>query len=212
LKQKAVTFGAIATATALAFLIAAAITSASGRTRPPGFRPDRNRACGWGRDPGLGAEHGDAACVSSHGRLSPAGLSVGKTLPGRVSPAGIPRIPVPVHRRPRSRFPCRSADRSRDASTFPGRHAPGGNRRPPRRLDRRLERYLIHDIVPWVDSNLPAIRSRTARTLAGLSAVGFGAVDIGLRHPSLFGTLEAWSGYFHPLRVGALVHRGRASV
>jgi hypothetical protein len=30
-------------------------------------------------------------------------------------------------------------------------------------------------------------------------AGGFGAFDIGLRHPALFGRLASWSGYFHPI-------------
>ncbi|MGE5272646.1 MAG: alpha/beta hydrolase [Verrucomicrobiota bacterium] len=67
------------------------------------------------------------------------------------------------------------------------------------------EQYLVHDVVPWADANLPTIAARRGRVLAGLSAGGYGAVDIGLRHPGLFATLEAWSGYFHPLRAGALV-------
>ena len=68
------------------------------------------------------------------------------------------------------------------------------------------EQYLVHDVVPWADANLPTIAARRGRVLAGLSAGGYGAIDIGLRHPGLFSTLEAWSGYFHPLRSGALVH------
>jgi enterochelin esterase-like enzyme len=68
------------------------------------------------------------------------------------------------------------------------------------------EQYLVRDVVPWADANLPTIADRAGRILAGLSAGGYGAVDIGLRHPFLFSTLEAWSGYFHPLRAGALVH------
>jgi enterochelin esterase-like enzyme len=58
--------------------------------------------------------------------------------------------------------------------------------------------------VPWVDSHLPAIRSARGRVLAGLSAGGYGAVDIGLRHLGLFGTLESWSGYFVPFEDGSL--------
>jgi enterochelin esterase-like enzyme len=58
------------------------------------------------------------------------------------------------------------------------------------------EDFLVRDVVPWVDSHLPVRRDRNERTLAGLSAGGYGAVDIGLRHPGLFGTLEAWSGSF----------------
>jgi len=64
------------------------------------------------------------------------------------------------------------------------------------------ESYVVHDVVPWVDANLPTIPARSQRVIAGLSAGGFGAVDIGLRHPGLFRTLESWSGYFRPLHDG----------
>ncbi len=74
------------------------------------------------------------------------------------------------------------------------------------------EDYVVHDVVPWVDSHLPTIASAAGRVLAGLSAGGYGAVDIGLRHPGLFGTLESWSGYFQPLRDGTLRHADRAEL
>jgi enterochelin esterase-like enzyme len=57
-------------------------------------------------------------------------------------------------------------------------------------------------IVPWVDVHLPTLPDAADRTIAGLSAGGYGAVDIALRHPSLFGRVESWSGYFTPLRDG----------
>jgi enterochelin esterase-like enzyme len=66
------------------------------------------------------------------------------------------------------------------------------------------ERYLVDDVVPWVDAHLPIVGTLSERAVGGLSAGGYGAVDIGLRHPLLFGTLESWSGYFTPLRSGAL--------
>lgn len=72
------------------------------------------------------------------------------------------------------------------------------------------EDYLVRDVVPWTDAHLSTVDARRGRALAGLSAGGYGAVDIGLRHPRLFSTLEAWSGYFHPLRAGALVHASTA--
>jgi enterochelin esterase-like enzyme len=74
------------------------------------------------------------------------------------------------------------------------------------------EQYLVRDVVPWADANLPTVAEREGRILAGLSAGGYGAVDIGLRHPFLFSTLEAWSGYFHPLHAGALVHATTAGL
>ena len=48
--------------------------------------------------------------------------------------------------------------------------------------------------------------------IAGLSAGGYGALDIGLRHPNLFGTIESWSGYFSPLRDGPFKHAGAATL
>ena len=66
------------------------------------------------------------------------------------------------------------------------------------------EDYLIHRVVPWVDAHLPTIRAADGRTLAGLSAGGYGAIDIGLRHPLLFGRLESWGGYFRPFADGPL--------
>ena len=64
------------------------------------------------------------------------------------------------------------------------------------------ERGLVEQTVPWVDANLPTIAGRRGRVIAGLSAGGFGAVDIAVRHPDLFGAAESWSGYFDPLRDG----------
>jgi enterochelin esterase-like enzyme len=58
------------------------------------------------------------------------------------------------------------------------------------------EEYVVSSVVPWVDANLPTLATRGSRALAGLSGGGYGAIDIGLRHPGLFGTLESWSGYF----------------
>lgn len=61
------------------------------------------------------------------------------------------------------------------------------------------ERYVVEDVVPWVDAHLPTIRDPGGRALEGLSAGGFGAMDIGLRHPGVFGTLGSWAGYFAPV-------------
>jgi enterochelin esterase-like enzyme len=52
------------------------------------------------------------------------------------------------------------------------------------------ENYLVDDVVPWVDRNLPTIATARGRALEGVCAGGFGAVDIGLRHPG------AESGHF----------------
>jgi hypothetical protein len=70
------------------------------------------------------------------------------------------------------------------------------------------ETYVVHDVIPWVDAHLPV--SASSRAIAGLSAGGYGAMDIGLRHPQLFDTLESWAGYFQPFRDGPFLHASRA--
>jgi enterochelin esterase-like enzyme len=70
------------------------------------------------------------------------------------------------------------------------------------------EEYVVHDVVPWIDSHLAT--DPTGRSIAGLSAGGYGAVDIGLRHPDLFDTMESWGGYFQPFRDGPFTHATKA--
>jgi hypothetical protein len=70
------------------------------------------------------------------------------------------------------------------------------------------ETFVVRDVIPWVDTHLPADAS--SRAIAGLSAGGYGAVDVGLRHPRLFDTLESWAGYFHPFRDGPFLHAAGA--
>jgi enterochelin esterase-like enzyme len=71
------------------------------------------------------------------------------------------------------------------------------------------ERALVDRVVPWVDASLPTDASPRGRVLAGLSAGGFGAVDIALRNPGTFGTVESWSGYFTPLHDGPFEHASK---
>ncbi len=90
---------------------------------------------------------------------------------------------------------------------------------PPAGLDGRFrgewtgvwETYLVDDVLPWVNTHLPAAGG-LADAIGGLSAGGYGAVDIGLRHLGDFGTLESWSGYFDPYRDGSLAHAGPAEL
>jgi enterochelin esterase-like enzyme len=65
------------------------------------------------------------------------------------------------------------------------------------------EGYLVRRVIPWVDAHVAVSKDST---IAGLSAGGFGAVDVALRHPTLFRRVEAWGGYFAPFRDGPLRH------
>jgi enterochelin esterase-like enzyme len=49
-----------------------------------------------------------------------------------------------------------------------------------------------------IDARFRTIASRGGRALIGLSAGGYGAMHLALKHPSTFSVVESWSGYFHP--------------
>jgi enterochelin esterase-like enzyme len=74
------------------------------------------------------------------------------------------------------------------------------------------EREVVDGVVPFVDAHLATDASAGGRVLAGLSAGGFGAVYVALRHPQLFGAVESWSGYFRPLRDGPFKHDTKAEL
>jgi enterochelin esterase-like enzyme len=72
------------------------------------------------------------------------------------------------------------------------------------------ERDVVESVVPWAEERLSL--DPAALAIAGLSAGGYGAVDIGLRHPGLFATLESWSGYFAAPHDGTLVRLPAAAL
>lgn len=60
--------------------------------------------------------------------------------------------------------------------------------------DSRLqqERYLLRDVVPFVDANYPVVPGRRGRLLVGFSKSGWGAFSLLLRNPSVFSKAAAW--------------------
>ena len=55
---------------------------------------------------------------------------------------------------------------------------------------------IADDLPSCIDARFRTIEGRTGRALIGLSAGGFGAFNIGLRHLRTFAAVESWSGYF----------------
>lgn len=55
---------------------------------------------------------------------------------------------------------------------------------------------ISHDLPACIDSRFHTIADRDGRALVGLSAGGYGAMNIGLRNLDEFGAVQSWSGYF----------------
>ena len=55
---------------------------------------------------------------------------------------------------------------------------------------------ISRDLPACIDGRFHTITGRYGRALVGLSAGGYGAMNIGLRNLSEFGAVQSWSGYF----------------
>jgi enterochelin esterase-like enzyme len=55
---------------------------------------------------------------------------------------------------------------------------------------------IARDLPQCIDHRFRTLANRFGRALVGLSAGGYGAFNIGLRHLSTFAAVESWSGYF----------------
>ncbi len=60
----------------------------------------------------------------------------------------------------------------------------------------QMETYLARDVPAWTDKTYRTIPQASARFLGGISTGGYGAVNVGLKHPDVFGTLISISGYY----------------
>lgn len=54
------------------------------------------------------------------------------------------------------------------------------------------ESYFVHELMPFVEANYPALAERRGRLLCGFSKSGWGAWSLLLRHPDLFERAASW--------------------
>jgi hypothetical protein len=66
----------------------------------------------------------------------------------------------------------------------------------------------VGGLVAWIDARLPTLPTRAGRTIVGIGTAATTAVEIGLRSPGTFGTVEAWSGRFGQARSRLPASRG----
>ena len=58
-----------------------------------------------------------------------------------------------------------------------------------------VETYLVKNVIPAVEGSTP--RPASMRAIVGFSMGGYGAANLALRHPDLFGQFVSMAGYFH---------------
>ena len=56
-----------------------------------------------------------------------------------------------------------------------------------------FERYIVHDVVEYIDAHYRTLPRRESRGLVGHSMGGYGASRLGMRHPEVFGSLYIMS-------------------
>jgi putative tributyrin esterase len=72
------------------------------------------------------------------------------------------------------------------------------------------EDHIVRDVIGHVDWNYRTIARREGRAIAGLSMGGYGALNLGLRHPELFVSIGSTSGALEHGRQAANRLRGSA--
>jgi enterochelin esterase-like enzyme len=60
-----------------------------------------------------------------------------------------------------------------------------------------IESYVVNDVVKYVDSKYRTIPDVAHRAIGGLSMGGFGATNIAVHHPDVFGSVISLGGYYH---------------
>jgi enterochelin esterase-like enzyme len=63
---------------------------------------------------------------------------------------------------------------------------------------RDWDTMVARELVAQVDDHFRTISGRRGRAIIGMSAGGYGASIIGVRHLDVFAAIESWSGYFYP--------------
>jgi enterochelin esterase-like enzyme len=68
----------------------------------------------------------------------------------------------------------------------------------------KVESHLIDSIVPTIDTSLRTVANRDGRTFAGMSAGGYCALNLGLRHRDLVSSIVDMSGFTMPTHTGGM--------
>ena len=81
-----------------------------------------------------------------------------------------------------------------DGNGRPGATSEWGNSYDQHQL---IESYVVNDVVKYVDSKYRTIADMAHRAIGGLSMGGFGATNIAVHHPDVFGSVISLGGYYH---------------
>src|SRR5438876_1765136 len=60
-----------------------------------------------------------------------------------------------------------------------------------------IESYVVNDVVRYIDSKYRTIPDAANRAIGGLSMGGFGALNIAVHHPDIFGSVISLGGYYY---------------
>ncbi|MBV9229961.1 MAG: hypothetical protein JOZ18_11660, partial [Chloroflexi bacterium] len=60
-----------------------------------------------------------------------------------------------------------------------------------------METFVAVDLVRYVDQHYRTVADAAHRAIGGLSMGGFGAMNIAVHHPDIFGSVISLAGYYH---------------
>ncbi len=75
----------------------------------------------------------------------------------------------------------------------------------------QMEDAIVNDLVPYIDAHYRTLDDPAHRLIAGLSDGGYGAVNIALHHPNVFGAVLSLSGFYQASSTSPVFGHGAAS-
>ncbi len=81
-----------------------------------------------------------------------------------------------------------------DGNSRPGSTSEWGNSYDQHQL---IESYVVNDVVNYIDSKYRTIPDAADRAIGGQSMGGFGAANIAVHHPDIFGSVISLGGYYY---------------
>jgi enterochelin esterase-like enzyme len=81
-----------------------------------------------------------------------------------------------------------------DGNGRPGATSEWGNSYDQRQM---IESFVVNDVVKYVDAKYRTIADVAHRAIGGLSMGGFGATNIAVHHPDVFGSVISLGGYYY---------------
>ncbi len=71
----------------------------------------------------------------------------------------------------------------------------------------RTEDFVVQELVPYIDATYRTLPNAAKRALWGYSSGGYGALNLGIKHPALWSVICSHAGFYQPSDDGRVMNK-----